>query len=82
MLGTHGISELPLAPSHISVLMSPLQLSAESRMPGYQQALSEDLAALMMEPQRHWLLNAPEEPSREAPEQARLRYRRNQAGWS
>lgn len=82
MLWTPGTSELPLASSHASALVSPLKLSPESRKSGYQQAPSEDLAALTMEPQRHWLLNAPEEPSREGPEQARLGYRRNQAGWS
>lgn len=82
MLWTPGTSELPLAPSHASVPVFPLQLSAESRKPGYRQAPSGDLAALTMEPQRHWLLNAPEKPSREGPEQVRLGYRRNEAGWS
>lgn len=82
MLWTPGTSELPLAPSHASVPVSPLQLSAGSREPGHQQAPSGDPAALTTEPQRHQLLNAPEKPGREGPEQARLGYRRNQAGRS
>lgn len=51
MLWTPGTSELPLAPSHASVPVFPLQLSAESRKPGYRQAPSGDLAALTMEPE-------------------------------
>lgn len=82
MLWTPGTSELPLALSHARAPVSPLQLGAESRRPGYQQAPSGTLAALTMVSQRHWLLNTPEEPGREGPEQARLGYRRNQAGWS
>lgn len=49
MLWTPGTSELPLVPSHASVPVSPLQLSAESRKPGYQQAPPGDLAALTVE---------------------------------
>lgn len=49
VLWTPGTSELPLAPSHASVPVSPLQLSAESRKPGYQQAPPGDLAALTVE---------------------------------
>lgn len=78
MLWRPGTSELPPAPSRASIPASPLQQEAGVSA----SCLSGHPAALTTESRRHWLANALEEPGRERPEQARLGYRRNQAGWS